>query len=139
MEVARDGPFVMLRLENGEDILESVICAAEDERSTLAVTTGLGMIADFELGFFDRGTYIRKSFDAPHELLCLQGSISSEGDSRVHIHATVADKEHRAFGGHLLRGKVWMSNEILLTKLDGARSKRTVDPELKVGVLHFIK
>ncbi len=139
MEVVRDGPFVMLRLENGEDILESVIHAVGSERSTMAVTTGLGMIADFELGFFDRGTYIRKSIDAPHELLCLQGSISSEGDNRVHIHATVADKEHRAFGGHLLRGKVWMSNEILLMKLDGVRSKRALDPELKVGVLHFVK
>ncbi len=139
MEVVRDGPFVMLRLENGEDILESVMRAAEDERSTMAVTTGLGMIADFEIGFFDRGTYAKKSFDTPHELLCLQGSVSSEGDNRVHIHATVADKEHKAFGGHLLRGKVWMSNEILLTRLGGARSKRSLDPELKVGVLHFVK
>jgi predicted DNA-binding protein with PD1-like motif len=139
MEIVREGPFVMLRLENGEDILESVMRAAKDERSTMAVTTGLGMIADFELGYFDRGTYIRKSFDEPHELLCLQGSVSSEGDNRVHIHATVADKEHRTFGGHLLRGKVWMSNEILLTELDGVRSKRALDPELKVGVLRFVK
>lgn len=138
MEVIRDGPFVMLRLENGEDILESVARAVEDERSTMAVTTGLGMITVFELGYFDRGTYVKKSFDAPHELLCLQGSISSEGDNRVHIHATVADKDHKAFGGHLLRGKVWMSNEILLTRL-GVGSKRSLDPELKVGVLHFVK
>jgi len=90
------------------------------------------------LGYFDRGSYLRKAFDEPHELLSLQGTISSEGDNRIHIHASVADKQHRSFGGHLMRGKVWMSNEISLLMLDGVRSRRAVDPELKVGVLRLM-
>ncbi|MBN1677402.1 MAG: DUF296 domain-containing protein [Candidatus Thermoplasmatota archaeon] len=139
MEVARTEQFVMLRLEHGENILASIAHAIDNEGSTMAVAAGVGMIVDFELGFFDRGRYVRRDFDEPHELLSMQGSISSEGDNRIHIHATVASKEHKAFGGHLLRGKVWMSNEISLLRLDGVRSQRAIDPELKVGVLRLSK
>jgi len=47
--------------------------------------------------------------------------------------------KHEAFGGHLLGGKVWMSNEISLLRFEGVRSERTMDPERKGGVLHFIR
>ncbi len=139
MEVARSGSCVMLRLEHGEDVLGSLAEAVAGEKSTMVVTTGLGMIVNFELGFFDRGSYIRRSFDEPHELLSLQGSVSSEGDNRIHIHATVANMEHAASGGHLLAGKVWMSNEIALLRLDGTRSRREMDQAKKVGILHFLR
>ena len=128
---------MVLRLDHGEDILESVRASVESERSTLAVTAGLGMISDFELGYFDQGEYITEHFEEAHELLSMQGSVSSDGDQRIHIHVTVADKSHEAFGGHLLSGKAWMSNEIFLTRLEGVRSVRRLDPEKRVGVLRL--
>jgi predicted DNA-binding protein with PD1-like motif len=128
---------MLLRLNHDEDILASIEKAVERERYTLLITTGLGMIHDFELGYFDEGKYLTKSFRSPHELLSLQGTIASEGMPRVHIHATVADTKHWAFGGHLMRGKAWMSNEIGLVRLEGGFSKREVDPKKKVGVLHI--
>jgi len=136
MEVARTSVAIMLRLEHGEDILESIAHVTRDERSTLLVSTGLGMIYDFELGYFDRGNYIKKAFSEPHEILALQGTIASSGEPRIHVHATVADSGHRAFGGHLMKGKVWMSNEIGLVKLERVFSTRKMDPEKKIGILH---
>jgi predicted DNA-binding protein with PD1-like motif len=137
MEIAGKGPVLMLRLNHGEDILASIQQAIKEERSTLLLVTGLGMVYDFELGYFDSGKYLRKGFSEPHELLALQGTVASEGEPRVHIHATVADKGHRAFGGHLMRGKVWMSNEIGFVRLEGNVSKRLEDPEKRVGILHI--
>lgn len=137
MEIAKTDSYLMLRLEHGEDVIGSIEEAVNEERSTLLLVTGLGMISDFELGYFDRGKYLRKSFHDPHELLALQGSVAVKGDPRIHIHATVADKEHRAFGGHLMKGKVWMSNEIGLVRLEGVDSRRIFDPKKKVGVLHI--
>jgi predicted DNA-binding protein with PD1-like motif len=139
MEIARKDQFIMLRLDHGEDILESIKSSIKEERSTLIVVTGLGMISDFDLGFFERGNYLKRTYAEPHELLALQGSISTEGDPRIHIHATVANKEHEAFGGHLMRGKVWMSNEIGLVRLERVISIRSMDPEKKVGILHLKK
>jgi predicted DNA-binding protein with PD1-like motif len=137
MEISRKGAVLMLRLDQDEDILGSIQEAVKNERYTLLVVTGLGMIHDFELGYFDKGKYLKKSFSEPHELLALQGSVASEGEPRIHIHATVANTKHEAFGGHLLRGKVWMSNEIGLLRLDGGFSKRVMDPDKKVGILHI--
>jgi predicted DNA-binding protein with PD1-like motif len=137
MQIARAGSVLMLRLDHGEDILASIGSAVKDEKSTMLVVTGLGMLSDFELGFFDRGSYIRREYPDPHELLSLQGSIAAEGEPRIHIHATVADTEHRAFGGHLMRGKAWMSNEIGLLRLEGHRSSRIFDNDKRVGVLRI--
>ena len=137
METARTDKFVMIRLDHGEDILGSVSNAVREETSTMLVATGLGMISDFELGFFDQGIYIKRSYDEPHELLALQGSISTAGEPRIHIHATVANKEHQAFGGHLMRGKAWMSNEIGMVRLDGVKSVREYDSAKTVGILHI--
>jgi hypothetical protein len=135
MQIARSGPFLLVRLDHGEDILGSVAQAVRDEKSTMLVTVGLGMIHDFEIGYFDRGTYIKKHIKEPHELLAMQGSVASGGEPRIHIHVTVADTKHRAFGGHLISGRAWMSNEIGLARLEGHRSERRFDPERKVGIL----
>lgn len=137
MEVARKNEFVFMRLEHGEDILESVRQVIENESSTMVVVSGLGMISEFELGYFDQGKYLRRSFQEPHELLALQGTVACRGEPRIHIHTTVANKEHEAFGGHLMRGKAWMSNEISILRLEGLRSVRTMDSEKKVGILHI--
>jgi predicted DNA-binding protein with PD1-like motif len=137
MQQSRSGQMHILRLDDGEDILESILKSTRDSRSTMLICTGLGMITEFELGYFDQGEYIRKSYSEPHELLSIQGSISGYGEHRVHVHVSVADKEHRVSGGHLLGGKVWMSNEIGILRLDGIRSTREVDPQKKVAVLNL--
>ena len=137
MQIARDDKAMFIRLDHGEDILASLSEAAREEESTLVLTTGLGMISDFEIGYFDNGTYVKKAIEEAHELLSMQGSVATEGDPRLHIHVTVADKSHSAFGGHLLRGKVWMSNEIVALRIEGLSSSREFDPVKKVGVLQL--
>lgn len=137
MQVARRGNALVLRLNHGEDVLESIAECVEEDKSTIILTTGLGMISEFELGYFDNGEYVTKAFKEAHELLSMQGSVASDGDPRLHIHVAVADRSHNAFGGHLLRGKVWMSNEICLLRIDGLESRRQVDPEKKVGILQL--
>ncbi len=129
--------MIFLRLDHDDDILARINQIITQEASTMVFTTGLGMIHDFELGYFDNGQYLRKHYSEPHELLSVQGSVSSDGESRIHIHITVADKTHQAFGGHLLSGRVWMSNELVLLTVDGVRSEREVDPVKKVAILHF--
>ncbi len=136
MEIARSQEHILIRLGHGEDILKTLGEVVSEEKTTLLIVTGIGMITDFELGYFEEGQYIKKAFKDPHELVMLQGTIASEGEPRMHIHAVVADKEHQAFGGHLLKGWAWVSNEIGMLRLKGVRSKRILDRERGVAVLH---
>ena len=137
MQVASRGAMTILRLDHGEDILESLLRGAGEDGSTKMVTAGLGMISEFEIGYFEDGKYITKSFSEAHEILSMQGSVATSGESRLHVHISVADRSHAAFGGHLLRGKVWMSNEICLLTAEGLESGRHFDPVKKVGVLQL--
>ncbi len=137
MQVARNRDSLVLRLDHGDDILDSIGQSVEAERSTMSIVAGLGMISEFELGYFDEGKYIKAYFEEVHELLSVQGSVASEGNPRIHVHATVANRSHKAYGGHLLRGKAWMSNEIFMIRIDGLHSVREVDPEKRVGILRL--
>jgi len=137
MEIARKGSILALRLEHGEDVLASIDEAVKEERSTMFIFAGLGMVTEFELGYFDNGMYVTRSFPEPHELVSMQGSVAVHGQPRVHPHVCVASREHVAFGGHLLRGKVWMSNEIVLVRMEGQESRRIRDEAKRVGILHY--
>ena len=136
MEIAHSQDYIMLRLAHGENILKTLEEVVAEEKASLLIATGIGMITDFELGYFENGEYVKMAFKEPHELVMLQGTVASEGELRMHIHAVVADKDHRAFGGHLLKGWVWVSNEIGLLRLKGVRSKRILDKDRGVAVLH---
>ena len=137
MEVARRDSSILLRLDHGEDILGSISEVVEGEKSTLMVVAGIGMLSEFEIGYFDGGSYIKKGHEEAHELVSMQGSVSTEGTPRIHVHVVVANKEHNAVGGHLLGGKAWMSNEICLLRVECLKSQRTFDPEKQVGILRI--
>ncbi len=138
MEIARTEDYVLLKLEHGENILESIEEVTKGEKETLLVVVGIGMLTDFELGFFDRDTrkYVVRAFNEPHELTTLQGSVAREGSPRMHIHAVVADKEHHTAGGHLLKGFAWISNEIGFIRLKDVDTRRWMDKDKGVSVMH---
>lgn len=138
MEIARTEDYLLLKLEHGENIVKSIEEMIEDEKETLLVVVGIGMLTDFELGYFDREQrkYVVKSFNEPHELTALQGSVVREGNPRMHLHTVVADREQHVAGGHLLKGFAWMSNEIGFLRLKGIDSRRWMDKDKGVSILH---
>ncbi|HDP96723.1 MAG TPA: DUF296 domain-containing protein [Euryarchaeota archaeon] len=137
MEKRMDGRHLLLRLDHGEDVIGSIEGAVSGMGGTFMIAVALGMMHEFEIGYFDRGKYIKKKIEEPVELLAMSGSVSSTGENRVHIHASLAMKDHGSIGGHLISGKVWMSEEILLVHLPEIESRREIDPEKKVGILRL--
>lgn len=138
MQKVEDDRFIMLRLDHGEDIMEAISEATMNEKGTLMIAAGLGMMYEFEIGYFDKGNYIKRKMEEPVELLTMSGSISSRGENRIHIHASLATRDHDSIGGHLISGKTWMSEEILLVRLSNIISERIIDPQKKVGVLQLL-
>jgi len=138
MQKVSDDRFVFIRLDHDEDIIGSLKDAVAEEKGTLMIVAALGMMHQFEIGYFDKGNYMKKKIEEPVELLTMSGSISSRGENRIHIHTSLAFSNHKSIGGHLFSGKVWMSEEILLVKLEGIESERLIDPEKKVGILNLL-
>ena len=113
--------MIFMRLFPDEDMQEKLkeACRLYDIK-TAVVLSGLGQLKKIQLGYFKgKNNYTPKNFDMPHELLSLTGNIcKQDGDYILHLHAVLGDEKKNTVGGHLIEGKVEITNEIVLLKTD---------------------
>jgi len=143
MEWADDGDVLVARLDNDEDFFDSLekVCR-EAKCFSGSVLTGIGMLKEFEIGFFDGKNYKIYSRMEPAELVALNGTIAFEktGDNlefKPHFHAVLAKEDHIAIGGHLRKAKVNLMNEIVIRKNKKAEFRRLRNPENNLTYLKF--
>ncbi len=119
MQSKEEQNLIFVRLFPGEDIYEELekVCKKHNVE-TAVVLSGLGQLKQFELGYFkEKGNYTPQKFDEPHELLSLTGNVSKQdGEYVFHLHAALGNQEKKVVGGHLIRGRVSVTNEIVLLK-----------------------
>lgn len=128
METAEEGPNVLVKLSDGEDLFPSLEEAARRHRiDSGSVLWGIGMVQDFEIGFFTKERYVRRAFEDRHELIALHGSVAMRGDPRLHLHVAAGGLDHSVLGGHLFRARACVVNEILLTRFDRIRLSRELN------------
>lgn len=134
MKSSSKGNLIGLRLEDGEDLQEKLKEVARINKLKAAIVlSGIGMLREAELGYF-RGPkegYLRHYYSGPCELVSLSGNISlQEDDYNLHLHAVLITSQGEAVGGHLFKGKVNITNEIFLLKIDIPIYRRLEDTGL---------
>lgn len=115
MEQQRTRYGYTLKLDTGEEIIASLRAFAADQGIQAGIISGLGAVAEAELGFFVRetGTYIRRTFAGEFEIGSLIGNLSElEGKPFPHCHLMIAGEDFVAYTGHLFRGVVSVTCEI---------------------------
>jgi predicted DNA-binding protein with PD1-like motif len=139
MKSGKDKSLIVAKLEDGEDLLGSLGAIVEeyDIRSGL-VLTGIGMLRNFVLGYFDGDAYLKKEFRDPCELVSLQGSITTEGETVIHLHASLADEDNNVVGGHVFQAEVCTLNEIVLRKLNDLSLGRKENPRTGLRELEIL-
>src|SRR5437879_13333665 len=106
LERKQEGNSVVGKLSDGEDLVPSLEAAAQKHRiESGSVVWGIGMLQDFEIGFFGPNGYEKTPFAERHELLALHGSIAMRADPKLHLHATLGCRGQGARGGPLCRAK----------------------------------
>lgn len=110
---------IIIRLFPDEDLHKKLkeVCKIYNVKNAVVIS-GLGQLKKFKLGFFkEKENYNIEKFDDPHELLSLTGNICQQNeDYELHLHAVLSNEKKNAIGGHLIEGKVEVTNEILLLK-----------------------
>jgi uncharacterized protein len=112
----------IIRLERGEELMESLARLAECERIKSGYFSGLGAALQAELGIYllDKKVYQFRNLDGPLEILSIIGGISSkDGQVFVHAHMSVADSELNVRGGHVKSATIGATCEIFLIALPG--------------------
>ncbi len=129
MHGKEENGFVALKLDNGEDFYECLNKAIVDFNIRSGyILMGIGMFRGAEIGFFDGTEYLTKYLSEPHELVSMQGSISTKDEVIIHIHCSLAGPDHSLIGGHLNKGTVNVINEILIKKVDEIELGRNLNP-----------
>jgi predicted DNA-binding protein with PD1-like motif len=94
------------------------------------VLTGIGMLEDPTLGFFQgEGEYDRHTLEGAYELLTTQGNLAtSDGEPFPHLHVTLGGEDHAVQGGHLFEGTVAVGHEFAVRVLPDGALTRSHDP-----------
>ncbi len=139
MEYKRFDNNIVLRVNIGEDIVESINKVAHLEKIKLASVTGIGAIDDLTIGIFKPSdkTYYENKFKEDLEVLALNGNITTKNNEvYIHLHISVGDEKGNAFGGHLNEAIVSVTAEIFIHIIDG-EVDRKLDESININLLKF--
>ncbi len=112
----------VLRLESGDDILQSLRQFATAKRLSASLLEGIGSLSKVKLGHYDFKTkqYRYETFEDDLEVLNLSGNIASMNRQPLaHVHVTLGRRDFSVIGGHLDEGSAANMVEIGLWKLPG--------------------
>ena len=139
MDYRRFNDTIILRIDRGEEIIETVKAVAEKEHIRLASVSALGATDEFTVGVYDVDAkrYDSKTFVGPHEIVSLTGTITEkDGAFYQHLHMSAGNRDCEVVGGHLNRAVVSVTCEMVIRVLPGAVDRRP-DPETGINLLHF--
>ncbi|MDI9643752.1 MAG: DNA-binding protein [Candidatus Verstraetearchaeota archaeon] len=103
-----------IKIPHDSDLLVSIRDAAEGLRIGAGVFTVIGALKKATLYYYlqDEKRYWKNTFDTPLEIASGIGNIASkDGETVVHCHVVLADKDGRCFGGHLAEGSLVFAGE----------------------------
>ncbi|GAB3137591.1 DNA-binding protein [Micromonospora sonneratiae] len=123
--------------DQGEEAVRAVNEAIRQYRVGAAQVTGVGGFRAGELGYFDRTsrTYLPIPVDEQVEVLSLVGDVAQrDGTPELHAHVVCGRRDGSTVGGHLLRGEVFPTLEIIVTEVVPALARR-FDADIGLALL----
>ena len=139
MEYKQFGNTYMIRIDRGEDIVESLKKLCEDEHIRLGRAEAIGATDHAVIGVYDlaKKEYYPEEINEFMEIASLNGNITEMGGKPyIHLHATLADQHHAIHGGHVLEMRVGATCEMFVTVFDG-EVKRQKDEGLGINLWTF--
>ncbi len=112
----------VLRLESGDDILQSIRQFATAKRLSAGFLEGIGSLSKVKLGHYDFQTrkYSYETFEDDLEILNLSGNIAIMNRQPLpHVHVTLGRRDFSVIGGHMDEGSSANMVEIGMWKLPG--------------------
>ena len=130
MQSNEEGLFIVVKLDKAERIFDSLteVIDKHEIKSGL-VLSGIGMLRNVKLGYYSGEEHNSKTFEKPRELVALHGSITTGGDTVIHLHCALAGEDYTVIGGHLMGAEVAVIAEIVIAKLSEIVLGREFNPK----------
>ncbi|HTU27298.1 MAG TPA: PPC domain-containing DNA-binding protein [Pirellulales bacterium] len=138
-QVHGDPKTFVVVLATDEEASEQLLAFAKQYRPGSASFTGIGAFQKCVLGYFDwyEKRYLENPIDDQVEVLSLVGNLSWVKDEpKLHAHVVVGRRDGTAHGGHLLKGWVRPTLEVVLVE-SPAHLQRQLDPQSKIPLIRL--
>jgi hypothetical protein len=132
------GKLLFSRLQEGDDVAESVKKNAEDNGVKAGIFMLIGALKCAELGCYKKGEYVTTRLDGPLEVASCMGNIAidEKGERIVHAHIVVSNDNGKAYGGHLMKGcLVGPTAELVVVEAAGVDLQRRYDEKTRLKLL----
>ncbi|WP_373870008.1 PPC domain-containing DNA-binding protein [Azorhizobium oxalatiphilum] len=127
-------------LETGDEVMASLKAFAQAEELAAAQFSAIGAFRDAVISYFDWDTksYIDIPVDEQVEVASLTGDVTldPEGKRALHVHTVLGRRDGSARAGHLTKGHVRPTLEVVLTETPAHLHKRH-DPESGLALIRI--
>jgi uncharacterized protein len=128
----------VLVLDSGEEAFSSLQSFARDADITAASLTAIGSFERATVGWFDfsKKTYKEIAVDEQREVLSAIGDVAlgDDGKASLHVHVVLGLSDGSTRGGHLLRGTVHPTLDVVLTETP-AKLRRRKRADLGIALI----
>ncbi len=122
----------VLRLDPGEEIMESLAAYLQSAGIEGAAITGIGAVKESTIGYFDLHKREYRNLEIPGdmELVSFMGSLTwADGEPVIHAHVTLSGEDYIAKSGHLFSAVIAVTGEFWIQptgmKIERALNERT--------------
>lgn len=139
MEYKRFENTIILRMDRGEEILETLKTVALKENIKLASVSAIGACDHFVAGVYSipEQKYYKNEFNGVFEITALVGNINTmNGEYYAHLHITCADEKCNCLGGHLNEARISATCEMIINIIEG-NVDRVKNPDTGINVFKF--
>lgn len=139
MDFRRADRTIVIRLDEGEEIVSSLRSFCAKEKVGSASVSGIGACRKAEIAHYDTGRkeYRKKTYEGMMEIVSLAGNISSkDGGPFPHLHISLGLPDFSLVGGHLVESVVNPTCEITLFALP-LDMERKQDGKSALALLKF--
>lgn len=127
----------ILVMQTGDEAVETLTSFAAEHRIEAAYLSGVGALSHGIVAFFDWTTkqYHNIAIDEQVEVLSIAGNLTRQDDKpKLHAHVVLGKADGTAHGGHLVKGFVRPTLEIVVREVPQTL-RRTMDPESRLPLI----
>jgi predicted DNA-binding protein with PD1-like motif len=126
MKVLKHAEGYLIRLERGEEVTRSLTQFLKEAKINAGTVTGIGGIANADLGFYDlnKREYLHQIIPGNLELIHYSGNITLvDSEPFIHAHAVVSGPDYLAKAGHFFEARVAITGEFVIKPSDWTVSR----------------
>ena len=137
MKLKKFGNKWVVRIDKGEEIVETLKQLCKKNKIKLGSVSGVGGIERVTVGSFKAKTkeYFSQELIGDYEITNLIGNISTmKGEIYLHLHITISDSNNNSFGGHLNSAIISTTGEFIIEEIEG-EIEREFNEEVRLNLL----